>query len=93
MAVPSKGRVCGSSLVGILGSNPARAWLSSFDCSVFCQKSLRWADHSSREVLSNVVCLSLISKSQRRGSQGPLGLSRHGKNIYVNIFGIGKTQG
>ena len=39
-------------------------------------RSLRQADHSSREVLPSVVCLSVISK-QQGGDQGPLLLSSH----------------
>ena len=34
---------------------------------------LRRADHSSRGVLSSVMCLSVISKPQQWGSLGPLG--------------------
>jgi hypothetical protein len=56
----SKAWVCGLSLAGIVGSNPAGVWMSlSCECCVFW-RSLRRADHSSRGVLPSVVCLSVI---------------------------------
>ena len=58
----SKAWVCGRSLGGNAGSNPTRGmdvsllWVL---CVVRC-RYLRQADHSSRGVLSSVVCLSVI---------------------------------
>ena len=40
--------------------------------SVVRYRSLRWADHSSREVLPSVVCLSVIVKPRWWGGLGPL---------------------
>ena len=50
--------VCGSSHVGVAGSNPTG------DMDLCCQvkKSLRRADHSFRGVLPSLVCLSAIAK-------------------------------
>ena len=66
MAIPvaarSKAWVCGRSLAGIMGLNPAGGmdvcllWV----LCVVRQRSLRRADHSSREVLPSVVCLNVI---------------------------------
>jgi len=59
-AARSKAWVCGLSLVGIVGSNPAGSMdvcLLSVAC---CQRSLRRDGHSSREVLPSVVCMSVI---------------------------------
>jgi hypothetical protein len=57
VAVPSKECVCSSSLPGIVGSNPAGAritLLSVVCCQVDVSAS---ADHPSRGVLPNVVCV------------------------------------
>jgi hypothetical protein len=35
--------------------------------------SLRWADHSTREVLPSKVCLTVIVQSWQRGGRGPVG--------------------
>ena len=45
---------------------------------VVMYRSLRWANHSSREVLPSVACLCVIEELQW-GRLGPLGLSRYGK--------------
>jgi len=93
----SEAWVCGHSLAGIVGSNPAGGM---GDCLlwVLCvvrQKSLRRADHSSRGVLPNVVCLSVIVNSRQWGGLGPLGLLHRGKkkttqsmdmNVYVKVL-------
>ena len=61
--------VCGHSLAGIAGSNPA----GNMDACllwVLCDLRLRslWrADHSSRGVLLSVVCLSVISQPEHLG--------------------------
>jgi hypothetical protein len=70
----SNARVCGCSLVGISGSNPAAGM---DDCLLWVLyvvrlRSLRRADHSTREFLPSVVCLSVI----RRGII-PLGRYSH----------------
>jgi hypothetical protein len=60
MAARSTAWVCGRSLAGIVGSNPAGGmdvcllWM----LCVVRYRSLRRANHSSREVLPSVVCLS-----------------------------------
>jgi hypothetical protein len=57
--------VCGCSLAGIAGSNPAGVMdicLLSALCVVVRSRSLRGADHSSRGILLSVVCLSVIAK-------------------------------
>jgi hypothetical protein len=61
-----KAWVCGRSLAGIVGPNPAGGIDISL-LSVVCylsgtERSLRRADHSSREVLLIMVCLSVIVK-------------------------------
>ena len=64
MPARSKAWVCGSSLVGTVGSNP----VGSMDICLLCllcvvsQTLLRWADHSSREVLKSVECFCVIVK-------------------------------
>jgi len=56
--------VCCRSLAGIAGSNPSRVT----DVCLFCvlcvvrKRSLRWADHSYREVVQSVVLLSAVVK-------------------------------
>ena len=66
VAARSKAWVCGRSLAGIAGSNPAGGYGCLSVVSVLCVvrlRSLRRADHSSREVLPSVVCLSVIVKT------------------------------
>ena len=58
MAARSKAWVCGRSLAGIAGSNPAGGMDMSLVSVVCCQRSLRQADHSSRGVLPSVACLT-----------------------------------
>jgi hypothetical protein len=59
LAAQSKAWVCGRSLAGIVGSNPGRRSNVLFVSVVCCVRwrSLRQADHLSRGVLRNVVCL------------------------------------
>ena len=60
----SKARNCGRPLAGIVGSNPAGGVYAFFLC-VLCivrWRSLRRADHSSREVLPSVMCLRVTMK-------------------------------
>jgi hypothetical protein len=65
VAAQSKTLVCGHSLAGIVGSNPAGAWIYLLPVScVIRYRSLRRADHSSRGVLPSVVCLNVIMKPQ-----------------------------
>ena len=63
-ADPSGRAVCGRSLSGIAGSDPAGAWtLVCCECWVLSGTGLGVAaDHSSRGVLPSVVCLSVIVK-------------------------------
>jgi hypothetical protein len=91
VAARSKAWVCDLSLAGVAGSNPAIGMdvcLLSVLCLVTTLtrgvRSLRRADHSSRGVLPSVVCLSVISKSQRGGGLGPLGLSSHKKINFLS---------
>jgi len=64
VAARSNEWVCGRSLAGIVGSNPAGGTDVCFLCllCVVRYTSLRLADHSSRVVLPSVVCLSVIVK-------------------------------
>jgi hypothetical protein len=63
VAASSKAWVCGRSLAGIAGSNPAGAWIFvSCELFVVSYRSLRRADYSSRGVLPSVACLSVIVK-------------------------------
>ena len=83
VAAWSKAWVCGRSLDGIAGSNPARGmdvcllWV----LCVVRQRSLRRAYLSSRRILPTVQCLSMISKHPQRR---PLGLSSHAK-FYLHL--------
>ena len=64
MAARSKALVCGRSLVGTAGSNPAEdvdICLLGTVCD-FWHRSLRQADHPCSGVLPIVVCLSMILK-------------------------------
>jgi hypothetical protein len=60
-AARSKAWVCGPLLAGITCSNPTGGMDVSLLCVLFVvrQRFLRRADHSTRGVLPNVVCLSL----------------------------------
>ena len=63
--------VCGLSLAGIAGSNPA-GLMDVCLLEVLCV--VRSTDHSSRGILQSVVCLNVIVKKRRQGrSPGPLG--------------------
>ena len=58
MAVRSEVWVCGRSLAGIAGSNPAVGMVVSLSCGCCVlseEMSLRRADHSSRGVLPSVM--------------------------------------
>ena len=55
MAERSKARVCGRSLAGVAGSNPAEG-MDVFVLCVVRWRSLRRADHSSKGVLPTVLC-------------------------------------
>ena len=73
MAAQSKAKVCGCSLAGIVGSNPARG-MKVYLLWVLCViRSLHWADHSSRGVVLNVMCLSVMVKPRQWGDPGPQG--------------------
>jgi hypothetical protein len=64
VAARSKAWICGRSLAGLAGSNPAK----NMDVCLLCvlcfvrYRSLRRAYHSSRGVLPSVMCLSVIVK-------------------------------
>jgi hypothetical protein len=63
VAKRSKVRVCGPSLAGIAGSNPAQGRRCRSFVRVVCVvRSLRWADHSSRGVLPTVACQTECDK-------------------------------
>jgi hypothetical protein len=60
--------VCGHLLAGIVGSNPPGPQMSRTLVSIVCRqvgRSLQRDEHSSRRVLLNVVCLSVIVKPQQ----------------------------
>jgi len=78
----SKVWVCGHSLAGIAGSNPAGDMnvCLFFMLCVVRYKFLRRDDRSFVGVIPIVVVLSVISKPQREGL-GPLGLPSHEKAI------------
>ena len=63
VAALSKVWICGRSLAGIAGSNPAGAWMSI--CCVLSCQSLRRDEHSFRGILPSVVCLIVITKSRK----------------------------
>ena len=78
----------GGRAVQSVGLQPLPCWDCGFEssqghrclylgCCIFRYRCLRWADHSFRRVLPNVVCLSVISKPQQWGGLSPLGLSSH----------------
>jgi hypothetical protein len=87
-AARPKACVCGSSLNGIAGSNPAGTWMSvSSECCVLsCNMSLRRADHLSRGILQSVLWMNVTSKPQKSGGPSPLGpSSRKISNIIINL--------
>jgi hypothetical protein len=85
MAARSKAWVCGGSLAGIAGSNPAGVLdvrlVSVLSFVKF--RSLWRADHPSREVLPNVVCLSVIVKPRQWEGLGPLWAVKPQRNTYA----------
>ena len=67
MAVRSKAWVCGRSIAGIAGSNPAGG-IDVCLLRVLCVVRYRFprrADHLSGRVLLSVVCLSVIAEPQQ----------------------------
>jgi hypothetical protein len=62
VATRSQAWVCGRSVAGMAGSNPAGSVVVSCECCVFSGRGLLRADHSPRTVLPSVVCLSVIVK-------------------------------
>ena len=86
MAAQSKASVYVLSLAGIAGSNPAGE-SPSCDCSVLTGRILYvLSDHSSRGVLTSVVCLGVIVKPRIRGGPDPLvAVSLWGIHIYIYI--------
>jgi len=65
---------------------PGTCMSVSFESCVFSGRGLlRRADHSSRGVLSNVVCLSVISKPRKGGHYPESGWSATGKYIYKKV--------
>jgi hypothetical protein len=72
VAAPSKAWICGRSLAGIAGSNPARGnGCVSCECCMLCRyRPLRRADHSSRGVLPSMF----VSVSVIRCNSNPLHL-------------------
>jgi len=71
----SKACVGGRPLAEIAGSNPAGGHCSL--CLLCCELSCK-ADHSSRGVVPNVVCLSVIAIIRRPWPTGGGGLLLHG---------------
>ena len=65
----SKASVSSHPFAGNVGSKPAGTWMP-VPLWLFCFVSyrfLRWADHSSRGVLTNVACLCMIAKPTEWG--------------------------
>ena len=79
MAARSTAWVCARSLVGIMGSNPARGMDVCRKFCVMC--GYRRLGRLSRGVVPSVSCLSVIAEPREGGGQGLLGLSSHEKNI------------
>ena len=75
VTVWSKVWICGRSLVGIAGSNPAGGMVVFLLCVLYVagQRLVRRTDHSSRGDQPSVVCLSVILKPRWWGGSGPLG--------------------
>jgi len=65
VAARSKSWLCGHWITGIASSKPDGGVNAFCECCVLSGFRLRRADHSSREVLSSVLCLSVISKPQQ----------------------------
>ena len=70
MAARSKVWVCGRSLAGMAGSNPARRMDV---CVLWVLYVVPRADQSPREALASVVCLNVIVKPRSWGCPGSLG--------------------
>ena len=74
IAARSEAWVCGSSLAGIVGSNPAGGMDVCLLWVLCCvDRGLRVADHSSRVVLVIEVCLSVIVKPRQQEGSAPKG--------------------
>jgi len=87
VAARSKAWVYGRSIAGIVGSNPAGGMVVSL-CWVLCvvrYRSLRRADHSSTEVLPNVMrrCVCDLETSRMKRPWPALGRSATGKKQKV----------
>ena len=81
-AIYSRGyRKCSRLPAEIVSSNPAGSMDVSLVSVVYCQRSLRRADHSSRVVLPSGVSLSVIAKSRKWGGHGPIRAVAPWKNI------------
>jgi len=84
VAALSKELVCGRSLAGIVGSNPAGAWKSvCYECCVLSGRGLCFGLHTCPEE-SYLVCVCVIMNHRQRGGLGPLGLSHQGKKLIGN---------
>jgi hypothetical protein len=90
VAARYKAWICDLSFAGIVGSNPA----SSMDVCflwVLCvvsKRSLRRGDHSSRAVLSSVVCLNTTWSLDNEEGLAYEGLLRQGQNISYAYFSL-----
>jgi len=92
MGARVKAWVCGPSIAGIAGSNPA----VGMDVCVLWVLSgiyLSREDNLSRGVVQSVVCLSVIVKPRQRSDPGPLGAVQPGKrsvlkstNLLIVLF-------
>ena len=94
MAVPSKRRVCGGSLAGITGSNPAGSWMSlSSGCCVFCQLEVSAMGRSfvQRGPIECGVSEFDLEKSTMRKPRPTRAVDTWKIKVFVNIFGTGKT--
>jgi len=81
VATRSEAWICGRSLAGIVASNPAGGIDVCLLCMLYVvrQRSLRRADHSSRGVLPNMICLSVIVNPRRGNPWYGIGSKRHRK--------------
>jgi hypothetical protein len=91
IADPGDRAVCGRSLAGMAGSNPA-GLMDVFPSVVFCQVEVSAAGSLLvQRVPPSMLCLSMISKPHR-GRIRPLGLSIHTRKIFTEIRAVMKQS-
>jgi hypothetical protein len=90
VAVRSKVRICGRSLAEITDSNPAVGMIFvSFECCGLSGRDLCDGPITRVEESNRMLCvyLTVISKPQRQGGLGALGLQSHEKKV-LEIYEI-----